>query len=144
MFLKNNNNVELTYASRQMQKYLHVLKETGWGREDTRKEIWDWPQNRTDDVSVGSGSGAMKGQQSSVICGKQSVNTICFTIDVEGTDLVDFTLWCWPQNYKKQNNTKEKVCGRTFYSVMMKWEYRHAPYIGKKKSKTTKWNGDSL
>lgn len=34
----------------------------------------------------------MKGQQSSVICGKQSVNTICFTIDVEGTDLVDYSL----------------------------------------------------
>jgi len=37
-----------------------------------------------------SGSDALRGQQSSVILGIQTVNTLCFAIDVEITRLVYF------------------------------------------------------
>lgn len=50
----------------------------------------------------------MKGQQSSVICDKQSVNTICFTIDVEGTDLVDSLMLTTKLQKTKQNPKKNK------------------------------------
>lgn len=61
-----------------------------WPGEDIGEEIRDWPQDkRTDDVSMESGTDALRAQRSST-CGKQTVNTICFTIDAEITEVVDF------------------------------------------------------